>query len=205
MLKVNSETRNGLRKHKAQRDKQMIETCNQKVLVVDDNMTTRMEAKKIFEKKEFEVLLAEDGQTCLEALEEEKPDVVLLDMVMPEMDGIAVCQRIKSDERFKDIPVLLLTDVTDVESKVKALNAGADDYVTKPFERKKLVARVSLLLRTKGLTEQLKQEIDRRKQVEEELTAYHKHLELMVKEPWGLGRLCSLPKQADTQSVSAQS
>jgi len=140
-----------------------------KILVVDDSLTIRMQIKELLEDKGMEVLLAENGEKCLAVLEKEKPEVILLDVIMPEMDGIEVCRRIKSDDALKAIPVLILTTVSDVENKVKGLNAGADDYVTKPFEAVELIARVNSILRTKGLLEQLKREITERTRTEEML------------------------------------
>jgi len=132
-------------------------TGTKKILVVDDSLTIRMQIKELLEDKGLEVLLAEDGEKCLAVLEKEKPDVILLDVILPEMDGIEVCRRIKSDEALKEIPVLILTTVSDVENKVKGLNAGADDYVIKPFEAVELIARVNSILRTKEMLHQLKQ------------------------------------------------
>ena len=105
-----------------------------KILVVDDSLTIRMQVKELLEDNGHQVLLAENGEMCLKLLEKENPDVILLDVIMPEMDGIEVCRRIKSDESLKEIPILILTTVSDVENKVRGLNAGADDYVIKPFE-----------------------------------------------------------------------
>ncbi len=130
-----------------------------KILVVDDSLTIRMQIKELLEDEGLEILLAEDGKKCFKVLERKRPDVILLDVIMPKMDGIEVCRRIKSDEALKEIPVLILTTVSDVENKVKGLNAGADDYVTKPFEVVELIARVNSILRTQGLLEQLKREI----------------------------------------------
>lgn len=129
---------------------------NRKILVVDDSLTIRMQVKELLERNVFHVLLAEDGPQCLKMLEKEKPDAILLDIIMPEMDGIEVCQRIKSDENLKDIPILILTTVTDVENKVKGLNAGADDYITKPFEIAELTARLNAIIRNKMLYEELR-------------------------------------------------
>jgi two-component system cell cycle response regulator len=133
-----------------------IKTSNQKILVVDDSLTIRMQVKELLEESGFQVMLAEDGLNCLEALEEEAPEVILLDIIMPKMDGIEVCRRVKSDHRFKDIPILILTTVTHVENKVKGLQAGADDYITKPFDIAELVARVNVLIRNKELQDELR-------------------------------------------------
>ena len=132
-------------------------TSTTKILVVDDSLTIRMQVKELLEDNGLQVLLAENGEMCLEVLEKETPDVILLDVIMPEMDGIEVCRRIKSDEALKEIPILILTTVSDVENKAKGLNAGADDYVIKPFEVVELIARVNSILRAKEIFKQLKQ------------------------------------------------
>jgi len=87
--------------------------------VVDDSLTIRMQIKELLEDKGLEVLLAENGKICLEVLEKEIPDVILLDVIMPEMDGIEVCRRIKSDEALQAIPILILTTVSDVRKQGK--------------------------------------------------------------------------------------
>ncbi len=148
-----------------------------RILVVDDSLTIRMQIKDLLEANGFEVLLAENGLECLKILEKQRPDVILLDIIMPEMDGIEVCGRIKADERRKDIPVLILTNVTDVENKVRGLNAGADDYITKPFSVEELVARVGSVIRTKSILEQLKEEVRFRRDAENRLRKANEKLE----------------------------
>ena len=145
---------------------------NRKILVADDSLTIRMQVKELLEDRGFNVVLVENGLKCLKALEEEEPDVILLDIIMPELDGIEACRRIKLDEKFEDIPILILTTVTDVENKVKGLNAGADDYITKPFEIAELEARINVLIRNKELKHKLKlanqKILDQQKSVVEE-------------------------------------
>jgi len=127
-----------------------------KILVVDDSLTIRMQVKELLEEGGFDVRLAEDGSKCLDALQKDLPDVVLLDIIMPELNGIEVCRYIKAENRLHNIPILILTSVTDVENKVKGLNAGADDYITKPFEVSELLARLKVLIRNKELQDELR-------------------------------------------------
>ncbi|OQY43572.1 MAG: hypothetical protein B6240_12155 [Desulfobacteraceae bacterium 4572_87] len=148
-----------------------------KILVVDDSLTIRTQIKYLLEESQFEVILAKDGLECLEILEEDIPDVVLLDIIMPRMGGITTCRRIKEDERLQEIPVLILTNVADVENKVKGLNAGADDYITKPFDVEELIARVDSVVRSKRLLEQLKEEVGFRREVEKRLRETNEKLE----------------------------
>jgi CheY-like chemotaxis protein len=141
----------------------------QTVLVADDSLTVRMEIRDLLEAHGYEVCLVRNGRECLDFLEEEMPDLVLLDLVMPEIDGIEVCKRVKSAERTMEIPVLLLTAAGDIEDKVRGLKAGAEDYLTKPFEEAELLARIASHLRIKELIYQLHEEIDERKKTEFEL------------------------------------
>ncbi len=148
-----------------------------RILVVDDSLTIRMQIKDLLLENGFDVMLAEDGPGCLRVMEEKRPDVILLDIIMPGMDGIEVCRRIKDDERLGDIPILILTNVTDVDNKVRGLNAGADDYITKPFSVEELVARVDSVIRTKAILEQLKEEVRFRSDAENRLRRANRKLE----------------------------
>ena len=108
------------------------------------------------EERGYQVIEAEDGETCLEILKHEIPDIILLDIVMPGISGLGVCKAIKSSSTVKDISILMLTHVSDTENIVAGLNLGADDYVTKPFIIEELDARISAVLRTKFLQEELR-------------------------------------------------
>ncbi|MBF0103185.1 MAG: diguanylate cyclase [Desulfobacterales bacterium] len=127
------------------------------ILVVDDSLTIRMSIKEQLEPEDIDVYLAENGKKCLDVLQHIEPDLILLDIIMPEMDGIAVCQKLKATHQYKNIPILILTTETDVENKVKGLNAGADDYVTKPFEIRELMARINVIIRNQELQKELRQ------------------------------------------------
>lgn len=115
------------------------------VLLVDDteeNLDILVETLA----DDYEVSVAMDGETALESVEEEVPDIILLDIMMPEMNGYEVCRRIKADKNTKDIPVIFLTAVTDIDSKAKGFELGAVDYITKPFEILEVKARVRMHL-----------------------------------------------------------
>ena len=90
----------------------------------------------------YEVRAVTNGRQALQAVEREPPDLVLLDISMPEMDGYEVCRRLKAQERSKDVPVIFLTALTDTVDKVRAFDAGGVDYVTKPFQIEEVLARV---------------------------------------------------------------
>ena len=133
-----------------------MEVKNKKILVVDDSLTVRMQIKDLLEDEGYLVMLSQDGEACLETLESERPDIILLDIIMPGMSGLDVCKAIKGDDRLRDIPVLILTHVSDVENKVAGLRIGAEDYVTKPFAIEELNARIFAILKTKSLKEELR-------------------------------------------------
>jgi two-component system, OmpR family, response regulator MprA len=117
-----------------------------KILVVDDERAVRDSLRRALELEGYEIELAEDGVEALAALENgEEPDAVILDVLMPKMDGLEVCRRLR--RTGSRLPVLMLTARVDVDDRVAGLDAGADDYVTKPFALEELLARVRALLR----------------------------------------------------------
>ena len=127
------------------------------ILVIDDSKLIVHVAKKLLSKRGHNVLLAEDGETGLEIAGLQKPDLILLDLILPGIDGYQVCQQIKGDGKTKDIPVIMLTSKAEQADKVKGLELGASDYVTKPFDEGELIARVQTHLRIKELYESLQE------------------------------------------------
>ena len=127
-----------------------------RVLVVDDipRNVKLLEAKLTAEY--FEVLCAESGQRALELVRDEKPDIELLDVMMPGMDGFEVCRRIKADPQTMHIPVVMVTALDQVHDRVEGLQAGADDFLTKPVNDLALFSRVKSLVRLKMLTDELR-------------------------------------------------
>jgi signal transduction histidine kinase len=126
-----------------------------KVLIVDDNTKIMAIAEVHLKKEGLEVLCVEDGKSALESARQEKPDLILLDVDMPDMSGFEVCQILKDDAELVMIPVVFLTAADDNKSRVRGLDLGAVDYVTKPFDSFELRARVRAALRTKQLQDQL--------------------------------------------------
>jgi two-component system response regulator MprA len=118
-----------------------------KILVVDDERAVRESLRRALELEGYEIELAEDGRAALSRLESEEgqPDAVILDVLMPGVDGLEVCRRLR--RTGIRVPVLMLTARDEVENRVAGLDAGADDYVTKPFALEELLARVRALLR----------------------------------------------------------
>ena len=117
-----------------------------KILVVDDNADNVELLTKRLVAGGYLTCEAYDGEQALEVVAREEPDLVILDVMMPKLDGFEVCHRLKSDERTRQLPVLLLTAKREVPDKVRGLDTGADDYVTKPFNPQELMARVRSLL-----------------------------------------------------------
>ncbi|MDO8491934.1 MAG: response regulator transcription factor [Dehalococcoidia bacterium] len=115
-----------------------------RILVADDEPKIRMFIRANLEARGYEVILAQDGIEASEAAERVLPDVIVLDVNMPGMDGIEACRRIRE---WADIPIIMLSVRGDEKDKVKALDEGADDYVTKPFSVEELLARIRVALR----------------------------------------------------------
>jgi two-component system, OmpR family, response regulator MprA len=118
-----------------------------KILVVDDERAVRESLRRALELEGYEIELAADGSEALYRLDapDEEPDAMILDVLMPGVDGLEVCRRLRGTG--SKLPVLMLTARTEVEDRVAGLDAGADDYVTKPFALEELLARVRALLR----------------------------------------------------------
>jgi len=117
-----------------------------KILVVDDQKDNVFVLQERLSREGFEVLAAYDGPTCLTIAQEENPDLVLLDVMMPGMSGFEVCRKLTSSEDTKLIPVVLLTALTEAEDLKEGFEAGAFDYIKKPFNRVELIARIKSAL-----------------------------------------------------------
>jgi two-component system response regulator MprA len=116
-----------------------------RILLVDDDPGIRLSIQRALEFEGHEVRTAEDGVLALEAVAHETPDLVVLDVTMPRLDGLGVCRRLRTDGN--DVPILVLTARQGVSDRVAGLDAGADDYLAKPFALEELLARVRALLR----------------------------------------------------------
>lgn len=122
-----------------------------KILIVEDETHIAEAVKYNLDKAGFRTIVAYDGTKALELARREAPDLILLDWMLPEMDGLTVCRVLKQEEKTKHIPIIMLTVKSEERDKVLGLETGADDYVTKPFSPRELVARVKAMLRRTGL------------------------------------------------------
>ncbi|WP_069132072.1 response regulator transcription factor [Rhodohalobacter halophilus] len=126
----------------------------QTILVVDDEQDLLDLIEYNLKKEGYNVLKAENGVQGLEMANEHKPSLVLLDIMMPKMDGIQVCEKMRSSPDLKGIPVIFLTARSDEKTEVEGLDTGADDYVTKPISTTKLLSRIKAVLRRYDETEE---------------------------------------------------
>ncbi|MCY7324295.1 MAG: two-component system response regulator [Phormidesmis sp. CAN_BIN36] len=126
-----------------------------RVLVVDDHSSSRMTAVALLTFEGYDVLEAESGAAALAQVLDTSPDLILLDVMMPGMDGYEVCRRLKSDERTRLTPVVFITALDDRRARLRGIEAGGDDFLTKPFDQLELSARVKSLIHQKRLNEDL--------------------------------------------------
>ena len=130
----------------------------ERILIVDDVATNRIVLKVKLRSACYEVLQASSGHEALRMARHAAPDLILLDVMMPDLDGLSVCARLKRDPATRDIPIILITSRLDHASKLEGLNSGADDYLTKPVDENQLLARVRSLLRETNGTAELRPE-----------------------------------------------
>ena len=117
------------------------------VLLVEDEKSIVTLIKYNLEKEGFKVFCAETGEDALKIIKEKIPDLVILDWMLPDLSGVEVCRQIKKDKKLKNIPILILTAKGEPDDKIKGLEVGADDYVTKPFNNKELLLRIKSLIK----------------------------------------------------------
>lgn len=130
------------------------------ILIVEDSPTQAERLKFILEKHGFRVLLAENGRQALNFLAEGRmPDIVVTDIMMPEMDGYELCKRIRADERLKSLPIILVTTLSDPADVIKGLEVGANNFITKPYDERYLVSRVRYLIANMELRKNSKAEM----------------------------------------------
>jgi DNA-binding response OmpR family regulator len=117
-----------------------------KILVVDDEVDLVETIRFPLEMEGFNVLVCYNGEDALNQARKEKPDLILLDLMLPKLDGYKVCRLLKFDERYKDIPILMLTAKTQEKDKLLGKETGANEYITKPFDIDELMKKVNVYL-----------------------------------------------------------
>jgi putative two-component system response regulator len=148
-----------------------------RILIVDDEYSGRETLQSVLEGEDYELEMAENGPQALEKAKKLLPDVILLDIMMPGMTGFEVCQRIRSDPQIAEIPIIVLTALDDRESLLNALKAGADDFISKPFDRFELRARLLGITRLNRYQKLLQERAKLREANEHLLAAYEETIE----------------------------
>ena len=139
------------------------------ILIVDDERHNRELLEVMLKPEGFLLVSAANGEEALAIMSRQPPDLILLDVMMPGMDGYEIAGRIKSDPNTKSIPVIMLTALDDRNAKMLGLNAGAEDFLTKPVDRAELSVRVRNLLRIKAYSDELQGTLDALESVNAEL------------------------------------
>jgi signal transduction histidine kinase len=135
-----------------------------RILLVDDTPTNLKVLAEALHGQGWKTLMAADGASAIEQVEYLRPDLILLDVMMPGIDGFETCRRLKANPNTQDIPIIFMTALSDTVDKVRGLELGAVDYVTKPFQHEEVIARTKLHLRLSQLTHKLEQEVQSRTQ-----------------------------------------
>ena len=125
-----------------------------KILIVEDEPDIRDTLNYNFEKEGFKVLSSPDGKSALKLLENNKPDIVILDLMLPDMSGLDLCRQIKNDKKLSNTSIIMLTAKSEEIDRIVGFELGADDYVTKPFSVRELILRVKVLIKKHTTTEQ---------------------------------------------------
>lgn len=117
------------------------------ILVIEDDLVNQRLHKKVIQSAGYQVTVADDGLEALELIEQHTFDLIVSDVMMPKLDGYEVCRRLRKHKKTAQVPILMLTSLDSVENKIKGFEAGADDYLSKPYEPEELLARIKVLLR----------------------------------------------------------
>ena len=188
----------------------MTENANShSILIVDDNYNNLEVLSETLTRAGFQIAVAIDGETALEQIQYYKPELILLDVMMPGIDGYQTCKQLKSNPDTFDIPVIFMTALSDTEHKVKGFAIGAVDYITKPFQREEVLARVRVQLQLRNLARtlegqnrMLKKEILQRERMESSLVKLNQELEKRVEERTNkLSRTLKTLRQAQVELV----
>ncbi|MGD8836917.1 MAG: response regulator, partial [Desulfobacteraceae bacterium] len=152
------------------------------ILIVDDESANIIVLMGVLEKHGYEVRTALNGRQAIASAVKRVPDLILMDVRMPEMDGFEACRRLKADERMRLVPIIFLSGLGETEDIVQGLNLGGADYIVKPFRIEEVLARVETHLSIQALQKQLLSEIKERKRAEKALQQLNAQLEQRVAE-----------------------
>jgi class 3 adenylate cyclase len=150
------------------------------ILIVDDNPANLEILQARLEANNYGIITATDGEAGLAMAKEEKPDLILLDIMMPKMDGIEVCRRLKADDSLPFMPIVMVTAKANSKDVVAGLEAGGDEYLTKPVDHAALVARVKSMLRIKALHDKVSEQAARLEEQSAQLAEWNRTLEQKV-------------------------
>lgn len=139
------------------------------VLVVDDNQQNLELLQAYLEDVDCETVPANDGMEAMEIISRQKPDLVLLDVMMPKMSGFEVCKRIKDDPQTTDIPVIMVTALNEFGDIERSINSGTDDFLSKPINKLELVTRVKTMLKLKHLSDKLERTLAYLREIEKQV------------------------------------
>ncbi len=132
------------------------------ILIVDDTPDNLTVLRQMLEGKEYKIRPALNGDIALKAVRLDLPDLILLDIRMPDMDGYEVCRQLKSDPTTRQIPVIFISALNDLDDKIKAFSVGGKDYISKPFKAEEVVAKVSTYMELKRYRDQLEELVEER-------------------------------------------
>jgi len=132
-----------------------LEYHNNTLLIIDDEAANIQVISNFLETQGIEIMMAKNGVDGISRAKKGQPDLILLDIRMPGMDGYEVCHQLKSDESTREIPIIFMTGLTELDDKLKAFAVGGVDYITKPFQESELLARVSVHLQLSNLQKEL--------------------------------------------------
>lgn len=187
------------KKHHAEKSSHHAPT---KILIIEDDQDTVMILKMFFSKEGYEIDVAGDGQEGLDKLRKNHHDLVLSDVMMPNMDGFTFCEMVRSDPQLKMTPIVLVTAKNDPSDKILGLEKGADDYLTKPYNLVELRVRIASMLKLKKLRTELirkEKELERVKTLEQTLIAISHHINNATAPIAGRAQICDIH---DTDSVT---
>ncbi|RKZ78785.1 MAG: hypothetical protein DRR19_25900 [Candidatus Parabeggiatoa sp. nov. 1] len=130
------------------------------ILIVEDDSFNRETLSYFLTKNNLKVSAVQSGEAALQAVQDERPHLILLDIMMPDMDGFETCRRLKANSKTQNIPVIFITALSDTVDKIKGFELGAVDFITKPFQQQEVLARIKTHLRLSHLQQQLQARTD---------------------------------------------